>query len=218
MAKKQKKSKFDRAYETFLKILMWVLITFVAYVLVNVSIKTIVPLLHLDGSLPMKNGKVIADETELIHNQGTSAHPRYFSYGKVRPIPGYKRETESLLADSNESDFLFRREEGTQGPDQIYFAVTTKEAETAAEEARERILGFYQNAEAQMLEKCRGTAGEYIKFTYTYRKEDGSDCYGCNVYLTGKEKAVLIAMLSGESCDWNAEIEKVFSGFTSSAN
>ena len=67
MAKKQKKSKFDRAYETFLKILMWVLITFVAYVLVNVSIKTIVPLLHLDGSLPMKNGKVIADETELIH-------------------------------------------------------------------------------------------------------------------------------------------------------
>ena len=80
------------------------------------------------------------------------------------------------------------------------------------------MLGFYQNAEAQMLEKCRGTAGEYIKFTYTYRKEDGSDCYGCNVYLTGKEKAVLIAMLSGESCDWNAEIEKVFSGFTSSAN
>ena len=146
---------------------MWVLITFVAYVLVNVSIKTIVSLLHLDGSLPMKNGKVIADETELIHNQGTSAHPRYFSYGKVRPIPGYKRETESFLADSNETDFLFRREEGTQGPDQIYFAVTTKEAETAAEEARERMLGFYQNAEAQMLEKCRGTAGEYIKFTYT---------------------------------------------------
>ena len=38
---------------------MWVLIAFAAYILVNVSIKTIVPLLHLDDSLPIKNGKVV---------------------------------------------------------------------------------------------------------------------------------------------------------------
>ena len=61
MTRKQKKSKADKAYETFLKILMWVLIAFAAYILVNVSIKTIVPLLHLDDSLPIKNGKVVAD-------------------------------------------------------------------------------------------------------------------------------------------------------------
>lgn len=88
MTRKQKKSKADKAYETFLKILMWVLIAFAAYILVNVSIKTIVPLLHLDDSLPIKNGKVVADELELVHNQGTIAHPKYFSYGKVNPIPG----------------------------------------------------------------------------------------------------------------------------------
>lgn len=40
MTRKQKKSKADKAYETFLKILMWVLIAFAAYILVNVSIKT----------------------------------------------------------------------------------------------------------------------------------------------------------------------------------
>ena len=73
MTRKQKKSKADKAYETFLKILMWVLIAFAAYILVNVSIKTIVPLLHLDDSLPIKNGKVVADELELVHNQGTIA-------------------------------------------------------------------------------------------------------------------------------------------------
>ena len=101
MTRKQKKSKADKAYETFLKILMWVLIAFAAYILVNVSIKTIVPLLHLDDSLPIKNGKVVADELELVHNQGTIAHPRYFSYGKVNPIPGYQKDEESLLSDSN---------------------------------------------------------------------------------------------------------------------
>ena len=213
MTRKQKKSKADKAYETFLKILMWVLIAFAAYILVNVSIKTIVPLLHLDDSLPIKNGKFVADELELVHNQGTIAHPKYFSYGKVNPIPGYRKDEESLLSDSNETDFLFHREEGVQGPDQIYFAVSTKAAQEAAEDACERIAGFYQNAEVQPPQNGKETDVGYVQFTYTYRREDGSDCYGCNVYLTGNENAVLIAMISDEALDWGREIEKALSYF-----
>ena len=72
---------------------------------------------------------------------------------------------------------------------------------------------FYQNAEVQPPQNGKGTDVGYVQFTYTYRREDGSDCYGCNVYLTGNENAVLIAMISDEALDWGREIEKALSYF-----
>lgn len=205
-----RQARADAAYDRFLKILKWVLIVAICYVIVNVSIKIVYNIFRLDGSLPMEGHSVIADEHWLVANHGTTASPSYFKYAEVDTPPGYSRQDSELLSDPNESDFLFVAENAQDQVDQIYVAVATQEYEQAALSARDRILLFYSGCIAQ--EVTMETMGQHSLYVFDYEYEsDGQKTRSLNAYIDTGTRSVLISLTDKGEQDLHACLEDMLS-------
>lgn len=198
--KPAKKRKGEIAYARFLQCCKWALILFGCYVVANVSFKFLWNHFHLDGSLPVVDGRVVCEENWLVRNHRSSANPKCFQYAVVDTPEGYDRLDETLCADPNETDFLFAAQEPSSAADQIYIATTALSYIDAAEDALIRLKGLYPQADFSDISSERFEGKDFCYFSYQY-VDDGLAYSALNAYFDTGTHSVLISIADSSSAD-----------------
>lgn len=195
---KSKKQRADAAYERFLHILKWVLCIAAAYVVLNISYKIIWNTFHLDGSLPVKDGRVQASDHDLIANHGTRASPKYFAYARINTPEGYTHKDSGILNDSNETDFLFSASNPETAVDQIYVAVASSTHEVSAATAQQLFKDGFEACEVQPITNRTLCGRNAITFAYQYT-QNGVTKYGLNAYFDTDPYAIVLSLTDTEA-------------------
>ena len=222
MAKKKapyrkKEKKFDVIYEKVLNIVLIVLGAALAVLLLVKGGTALWQGLHLDGSLPIKQQAVVAEENWLVKNTGTSIKPHCFKFGEVGEIEGYTRNvTESTNSYHYDQGYTFTAEDPDNAVDAVNVAITTGGIDEIPQKARDLYTGMLPGCEMSDLqeETWNGRTAKWFSYNYT-NEESGEPEYGLVYYVDAtKDNAVFVLAYDKQDADLRAAVDQVLNVLT----